>query len=74
MRISVMVISCSGERDQYGRWCCAVRVGVTGQTAVRWVRAWRQWLLLLDPTGAMEARVRLGLSPQPHGKPGGRMA
>lgn len=24
LRISVMVISRSGERDQCGRWCCAV--------------------------------------------------
>ncbi|WP_254223665.1 hypothetical protein [Burkholderia multivorans] len=24
MRISVMVISRFGERDQFGRWCCAV--------------------------------------------------
>jgi hypothetical protein len=25
MRISAMVISRFGERDQYGSWCCAVR-------------------------------------------------
>ncbi|MBN3776277.1 DUF746 domain-containing protein [Burkholderia sp. Ac-20345] len=31
----------------------------------RWVRAWRQWLILLDPSGEMEARVRLGVPPQP---------
>ncbi len=24
LRISVMVISRFGERDQFGRWCCAV--------------------------------------------------
>ncbi|WP_435561968.1 prepilin-type N-terminal cleavage/methylation domain-containing protein [Burkholderia cenocepacia] len=24
VRISVMVISRFGERDQFGRWCCAV--------------------------------------------------
>ena len=26
-----------------------------------WLVAWRQWLLVLDPSGAMEARVGLGL-------------
>jgi hypothetical protein len=25
VRISAMVISRFGERDQYGSWCCAVR-------------------------------------------------
>ncbi|WP_413227072.1 DUF746 domain-containing protein [Burkholderia sp. AU30280] len=31
----------------------------------RWVRVWRQWLIRLDPSGEMEARVRLGVPPQP---------
>ncbi|OXI32212.1 hypothetical protein CFB89_13830 [Burkholderia sp. AU16741] len=31
----------------------------------RWIQAWRQRLLLLDPSGAMEAWVRLGLLAQP---------
>lgn len=40
----------------------AVELGVTATRLQTWLRAWRQWLWLLDPGGAMEARVRLGLS------------
>ena len=30
-----------------------------------WAEKFRAWLLLLDPTGAWEARVRLGIKPRP---------
>jgi transposase-like protein len=45
----------------------ARELGVTRQAALRWIHTWRQWLLLLDPTGAMEARVMLGLPPPSRG-------
>lgn len=38
-----------------------LELGVTAALLQSWLRAWRQWLLLLDPSGAMEARVWLGL-------------
>lgn len=39
----------------------ARELGVPRQTVVRWIQVWRQWLLVLDPTGEMEARVKLEL-------------
>lgn len=37
-------------------------LGLPSFAVQKWLRPWRQWLLLLDPSGAMEARVRLGIS------------
>lgn len=39
----------------------AAELGVAAPQLEEWLPAWRQWLLLLDPSGAMESRVRLGL-------------
>lgn len=39
----------------------ADELGIRPQTLQAWIRAWRQWLLLLDPSGAMEARLLLGI-------------
>ncbi|QVN19874.1 DUF746 domain-containing protein [Burkholderia pyrrocinia] len=36
-------------------------LGLPSFAVQKWLRPWRQWLLLLDPSGAMEARVRLGV-------------
>ncbi|RQZ67412.1 DUF746 domain-containing protein [Burkholderia sp. Bp9004] len=48
------------------RFDAAARELDVGHKVVRrWVRAWRQWLILLDPSGEMEARVRLGVPPLP---------
>lgn len=39
----------------------ALELGVESAVAYRWVFGLRQWLLMLDPGGRMEARVRLGV-------------
>lgn len=39
----------------------ALELGVESAVAYRWVFGLRQWLLVLDPSGRMEARVRLGV-------------
>ncbi len=39
----------------------AQSLGVPVAQVEEWLPAWRQWLLLMDPSGAMESRVRLGL-------------
>ncbi|NKA93509.1 hypothetical protein GO283_01983 [Ralstonia solanacearum] len=36
-------------------------LGMHTSTLQTWIHSWRQWLLLLDPSGAMESRVMLGL-------------
>ncbi|MDO3617328.1 DUF746 domain-containing protein [Ralstonia pseudosolanacearum] len=36
-------------------------LGMQSSTLQTWIRSWRQWLLLLDSSGAMESRVMLGL-------------
>ena len=46
-------------------WCDTARaaaheLGVGASVLSRWLKDWRRWLLILDPGGAMEARVRLG--------------
>ncbi|GAB6852435.1 DUF746 domain-containing protein [Paraburkholderia kururiensis] len=43
----------------------ARELGMDPTVLHRWLSAWRQWLLLLDPGGEMEARVRLGMHPEP---------
>lgn len=43
----------------------ALELGVESAVANRWVYGLRQWLLVLDPTGRMEARVRLGIGREP---------
>lgn len=43
----------------------AQELGVTRKVVGRWTLAWRKWLLVLDPTGVMEARVKLGVPPWP---------
>ncbi|MBN3779992.1 DUF746 domain-containing protein [Burkholderia sp. Ac-20345] len=50
-----------GWRDGYE--AVAQELGVGHKVVRRWVRLWRQWLLLLDPSGDMEQRVRLGIPP-----------
>ncbi|KHK49109.1 hypothetical protein PI87_26960 [Ralstonia sp. A12] len=35
-------------------------LGMSTAVLHTWVKDWRRWLLLLDPSGAMEARVGLG--------------
>ncbi|WP_175948461.1 DUF746 domain-containing protein [Burkholderia pyrrocinia] len=52
-----------GWRATFG--AVARELGVERKVVSRWTRAWRQWLLMLDPSGDMEAQVRLGLPPQP---------
>lgn len=42
----------------------AHELGVSVSLLAAWLRTWRRWLLLLDPSGAMEARMSLGLRPQ----------
>lgn len=47
----------------------AEKLGISAALVKSWVLAWRRHLLLLDPSGAMESRVRLGLPievPLPH--------
>ncbi|WP_367188814.1 DUF746 domain-containing protein [Burkholderia sp. Ed8] len=39
----------------------AIELGVDSAVVNRWVHGLRQWLLVLDPSGGMEARVRLGV-------------
>ncbi|MFC2254909.1 DUF746 domain-containing protein [Labrys portucalensis] len=41
----------------------ARRLEVSRHMLSRWVPAFRQWLLKLDPSGHMEAKVKLGLRP-----------
>jgi hypothetical protein len=41
-----------------------VAPGLARRLVHRWGRAWRQWLMSLDPGVAMEARVKLGLATQ----------
>ncbi|WP_423758934.1 DUF746 domain-containing protein [Burkholderia sp. NLJ2] len=43
----------------------AIELGIDPTTGHRWVRACRRWLLMLDPSGRMEARVRLGSGREP---------
>lgn len=43
----------------------AAILGVKPVTVTRWVKRMRQWILLLDPTGHWEARVRLGMEIRP---------
>ncbi|MPV67678.1 DUF746 domain-containing protein [Burkholderia sp. BE17] len=43
----------------------ALELGVDSAVANRWVYGLRQWLLVLDPSGRMEARVRLGIGREP---------
>ncbi|WP_244136576.1 DUF746 domain-containing protein [Burkholderia sp. BCC0405] len=43
----------------------ALELGVDSAVANRWVYSLRQWLLVLDPSGRMEARVRLGIGREP---------
>lgn len=44
----------------------AEELGTTPEIVKAWVRRFREWLLLLDPTGNFERRVRLGLkAPRP---------
>ncbi|WP_432207593.1 DUF746 domain-containing protein [Burkholderia stagnalis] len=50
-----------GWRERFG--AAASELDVGHKVVRRWVRAWRQWLILLDPSGEMEARVRLGVPP-----------
>ncbi len=42
----------------------ARELGIAVGTLHTWVRAWRQWLLVLDPTATMEGRVMLALRAQ----------
>ena len=39
----------------------AEALGTTPDAVKAWVRRFRQWLLVLDPSGQYEQRVRLGL-------------
>ncbi|WP_080436263.1 DUF746 domain-containing protein [Burkholderia ubonensis] len=43
----------------------ALELGVESSVAHRWVYGLRQWLLVLDPSGRIEARVRLGIGREP---------
>jgi len=43
----------------------ASELDVDPTVAHRWVYGLRQWLLMLDPSGRMEARVRLGIAREP---------
>ena len=42
----------------------ARELGIAVGTLHTWVRSWRQWLLVLDPTATMEGRVMLTLRAQ----------
>lgn len=56
-------ISMLGWRESFD--AAARELDVGHKVVRRWVRVWRQWLILLDPSGEMETRVRLGVPPQP---------
>ncbi|WP_414144562.1 DUF746 domain-containing protein [Burkholderia stagnalis] len=56
-------ISMLGWRESFD--AAARELDVGHKVVRRWVRVWRQWLILLDPSGKMETRVRLGVPPQP---------
>jgi len=47
----------------------AKTLGISAALVKSWILVWRRHLLLLDPSGAMESRARLGLPievPLPH--------